>query len=78
MKFRKIIWALPLFAFLAGCDVDGTATPDPSLSGRDQEFLALAPKADIPSQFQRYEVEDPTGQKPARLLSIQSICTFIT
>jgi lipoprotein-anchoring transpeptidase ErfK/SrfK len=68
MKFRKIIWALPLFAFMAGCAADGTSTPDPSLSGRDQEFLALAPKADIPSQFQRYEVEDPTGQKPGTVV----------
>ncbi|MEW6436496.1 MAG: L,D-transpeptidase [Pseudomonadota bacterium] len=74
MKFHKITWtkiswALPLVALmLAGCEADGLQTPDPSLSGRDQEFLALAPKADIPSQFQRYKVEDPTGQAPGTVV----------
>ena len=69
MKFHKIIWALPLVALmLAGCEADGLQTPDPSLSSRDQEFLALAPKADIPSQFQRYKVEDPTGQAPGTVV----------
>ena len=69
MRFSKITWALPFFALLlAGCEGDGLATPDPSLSGRDQEFLALAPKADIPSQFQRYEVADPTGEKPGTVV----------
>lgn len=69
MKLHKISWALPLVALmLAGCEADGLQTPDPSLSGRDQEFLALAPKADIPSQFQRYKVEDPTGQAPGTVV----------
>jgi lipoprotein-anchoring transpeptidase ErfK/SrfK len=69
MKFQKITLALPLVALmLAGCEADGLQTPDPSLSGRDQEFLALAPKADIPSQFQRYKVEDPTGQEPGTVV----------
>jgi lipoprotein-anchoring transpeptidase ErfK/SrfK len=69
MKFFKITWALPFFALLlAGCEADGLATPDPSLSSRDQEFLALAPKASIPSQFQRYEVADPTGEKPGTVV----------
>jgi len=69
MKFQKITLALPLVALmLAGCEADGLQTPDPSLSGRDQEFLALAPKADIPSQFQRYKVEDPTGQAPGTVV----------
>ena len=74
MKFHKITlakisWAVPFIALmLAGCEADGLQTPDPSLSGRDQEFLALAPKADIPSQFQRYRVEDPTGQPPGTVV----------
>ena len=74
MKFHKITlakisWAVPFIALmLAGCVADGLQTPDPSLSGRDQEFLALTPKADIPSQFQRYRVEDPTGQPPGTVV----------
>jgi lipoprotein-anchoring transpeptidase ErfK/SrfK len=69
MKFHKLALALPFVALmLAGCEADGLATPDPGLSGRDQEFLALAPKADIPSEFQRYKVDDPTGQPPGTVV----------
>ncbi len=46
----------------------GWRPPIRAFRGRDQEFLALAPKADIPSQFHRYEVEDPTGQTPGTVV----------
>ena len=45
---------------LAGCTYDKTA--DPSLSSRDSEFMALIPKAQPEAEFQRYMVDNPTGQ----------------
>jgi lipoprotein-anchoring transpeptidase ErfK/SrfK len=47
---------------LAGCNVAGQRTPDPRVSGRDAEFLALAPKAAIPSEFERYQVDYRTSE----------------
>jgi len=50
---------------LVGCNAAGQRTPDPRVSGRDAEFLALAPKAAIPSEFERYQVDyrssEPVG-----------------
>jgi lipoprotein-anchoring transpeptidase ErfK/SrfK len=47
---------------LAGCNAGGQRTPDPRVSGRDAEFLALAPKAAIPSEFERYQVDYRTSE----------------
>ena len=47
---------------LAGCNAAGQRTPDPRVSGRDAEFLALAPKAAIPSEFERYQVDYRTSE----------------
>jgi lipoprotein-anchoring transpeptidase ErfK/SrfK len=70
MRLQTITWALPLLALsLAGCIPDGgVTTPDPTMSARDQEYLALAPQADIPSEFHRYKVDDPTGEKPGTIV----------
>src|SRR3974390_3818744 len=47
---------------LAGCNAAGQGTPDPRVSGRDAEFLARAPKAAIPSEFERYQVNYRTSE----------------
>jgi len=47
---------------LMGCNAAGQRTPDPRVSGRDAEFLALAPKAGIPSEFERYQVDYRTSE----------------
>lgn len=52
---------------LAGCEY--TSVPDPQLSARDAEYLALVPqvqKGDL--NFERYQVEDPTGQPPGTVV----------
>ena len=51
---------------LSGCEY--RATPDPVLSARDKEFIAQVPKADMGRVFERYEVEDPTGQAPGTIV----------
>jgi len=70
MRFQSFTWVLPFLALsLAGCVEDyGVATPDPSLSSRDSEYLALAPKADIPSQFLRYKVDYDTPESPGTII----------
>ncbi len=53
---------------LAGCVEDGVVTPDPSLSAQDQEYLALAPRAEVPSQFRRYKVDYASNEKPGTII----------
>ncbi len=52
---------------LAGCEY--TPVPDPKLSARDAEYLALLPqtqRGDL--NFERYQVEDETGQVPGTIV----------
>jgi lipoprotein-anchoring transpeptidase ErfK/SrfK len=52
---------------LAACNFRGV--PDPEVSSRDAEWLALAPKAEIADlNFARYEVDDPTGEAPGTII----------
>jgi lipoprotein-anchoring transpeptidase ErfK/SrfK len=44
------------------------ATPDPALSAQDVNWMALAPKADVDLPFQRYMIDDPTGQSPGTIV----------
>ena len=51
---------------LGGCQFKGVA--DPSLSKRDAEWMALMPQAEVDPIFARYEVDDPTGEKPGTIV----------
>ncbi|WP_428981017.1 L,D-transpeptidase [Lichenibacterium dinghuense] len=51
---------------LSGCEYK--ATPDPVLSARDRDFIAQVPKADMGRNFERYQVDDPTGQPPGTIV----------
>lgn len=51
---------------LGGCEY--TSTPDPTLSSRDADFLASVPDAKIGLNFQRYQVDDVTGQPPGTVV----------
>ncbi|MGP0060536.1 MAG: L,D-transpeptidase [Beijerinckiaceae bacterium] len=70
MHLRFVSWALPFVALcLAGCVGAGySEVPDPSLSGRDQEYLALVPQSDIDPAYHRYLVDDPTGEPPGTII----------
>ena len=61
---------------LAGCNAAGQRTPDPRVSGRDAEFLALAAKAAIPSEFERYQVNYRTGE-PVGSIVVDSRAHFL-
>ena len=50
---------------LGGCF---RGVPDPSLSVRDAQFMALVPTAEIDPQFQRYEIDYQTSEKPGTIV----------
>jgi lipoprotein-anchoring transpeptidase ErfK/SrfK len=57
---------IPLASALAGCNY--AAVPDPTLSSKDAEFLAVVPKFEVDYNFRRYRVDDPTGEVPGTIV----------
>jgi lipoprotein-anchoring transpeptidase ErfK/SrfK len=70
MKSLAICAALAIGVALGGCQsVSTLATiPDPKLSGRDAEMMALAPAMESQIPYQRYLVNDPTGEAPGTIV----------
>ncbi|GAC1334294.1 MAG: L,D-transpeptidase [Beijerinckiaceae bacterium] len=66
MKFRSIALLAGATALLGGCNY--ARVPDPAVSKKDSSFLALVPKADVGMQFERYRVDDPTGEAPGTIV----------
>lgn len=50
---------------LAGCF---RGVPDPSFSARDAQYMALVPNAVLDPQFERYEVDYVTSEKPGTVV----------
>lgn len=50
---------------VAGCNYQ--RVPDPNLSAKDAEYIALVPKFDVGPSYERYMVTDPTGQAPGTI-----------
>ena len=44
------------------------ATPDPELSARDKEWMAMVPEPEVDRRFARYMIEDPTGEVPGTIV----------
>ena len=58
-------------ALLAGCQstmVGGAYVPDPKLSARDQQMMALAPAEEARIPIERYQIADPTGEAPGTIV----------
>jgi lipoprotein-anchoring transpeptidase ErfK/SrfK len=66
MHFKRLLLAAALAVGLAGCNFK--SIPEPSLSSRDSEFMALVPNFDLDPNYQRYEVDDPTGEAPGTVV----------
>ena len=61
-------------ALLAGCQstiVGGASVPDPQLSARDKQMMALAPPEEFKIPIDRVQVPDPTGE-PAGTIVIDT------
>ena len=66
MNFKGF-WIAGLFSVeLGGCNYK--SIPDPTVSKRDTEFLAKVPNFELSMDFQRYEVDDTTGQAPGTIV----------
>jgi lipoprotein-anchoring transpeptidase ErfK/SrfK len=66
MNFRSTVLLAGAAALLGGCNF--APVPDPSVSQKDAQFLALVPKAQVEMQFERYRVDDPTGEAPGTII----------
>lgn len=62
----RIIPIIAVASLLAGCNFKGV--PDPSLSARDAQYMALVPDAEFDPHFARYQVSDPTDAPPGTIV----------
>jgi lipoprotein-anchoring transpeptidase ErfK/SrfK len=56
---------LVALTLLSGCF---RAVPDPQVSAKDAQFMALVAKAEVDPHFARYQMEDPTGAPPGTIV----------
>ena len=66
MRLMPALALLAAATLLAGCNFKGV--PDPSLTTRDRDFIAKVPDFELDMNYQRYEVDDPTGEKPGTIV----------
>jgi lipoprotein-anchoring transpeptidase ErfK/SrfK len=58
-------------AVVGGCQntvVGGASIPDPQLTPRDKQMMALAPPEEARIPIERYQVADPTGEAPGTIV----------
>jgi lipoprotein-anchoring transpeptidase ErfK/SrfK len=69
-KFAAVCAAFVVSSLLAGCQATGLASyvPDPKLTPRDQEMMALAPPSEANIPIVRLQVANPTGQPPGTIV----------
>ncbi len=74
MNFRN--WALVALttALLAGCNYK--PVPEPKISANDAKLLAKAETAPVDREFERYEIDDVTGEAPGTI-TIDSKAHFL-
>lgn len=51
---------------LAACRYE--PVPEPTLNAKDQAALAYAPTAEVHLPFERYKIDNPTGEKPGTIV----------
>lgn len=66
MRLISALAALSAALLVAGCNFKGV--PDPSMSARDRDFIAKVPDFELDMNYQRYEVDDPTGEAPGTIV----------
>jgi lipoprotein-anchoring transpeptidase ErfK/SrfK len=66
MPFQRLTALILLSLSLAACNFKGV--PDPAMSARDREYIARVPAQEMDIPFERYEIDDPTGEKPGTIV----------
>ncbi|MDE2364334.1 MAG: L,D-transpeptidase [Hyphomicrobiales bacterium] len=64
---RSAILAAATALLLAGCN-NYARVPDPKLSQRDADLVAMVPHYEVDNAYGKYEVDDPTGQPPGTIV----------
>jgi lipoprotein-anchoring transpeptidase ErfK/SrfK len=64
MRFALLAFTAALL--VGGCNY--TRVPDPQLSAHDAELVAMVPRYNVDQNYQRYQVDDPTGQPPGTVV----------
>ncbi len=66
MKSSSFISLAAICLLVAGCNFKGV--PDPSMSDRDRNFIAMVPTMEMNLVYERYEIDDPTGEPPGTIV----------
>ena len=66
MTIRTPIALVTLALMLGACRFE--AVPEPSLNSRDSEYMALVPTYQVHLPFERYRIDDPTGEAPGTVV----------
>ncbi|MGO4573010.1 L,D-transpeptidase [Microvirga sp. 2TAF3] len=66
MRLSSLFLLFAATTVLAGCTFKGV--PDPQVSARDTEWMALVPKAQEDLRYGRYLMEDTTGEVPGTIV----------
>lgn len=65
---RLALAAISAALLLSGCNARYASLPDPKMSVRDADMVAMVPHYDVGADYRRYEVDDPTGQPPGTIV----------
>jgi lipoprotein-anchoring transpeptidase ErfK/SrfK len=68
MNSRLVVVAVGVGLSVAGCNVAGSRLPDPLLSGRDAQYMALVPTADVGAAYERYLVDFKSSEPPGSIV----------
>ncbi len=66
MRARSLFAAAAMALAVAGCQYKPVA--DPQISPRDKQWIEMAGTAQVDRQFERYLIDDPTGEKPGTVV----------
>jgi lipoprotein-anchoring transpeptidase ErfK/SrfK len=66
MKVQTIFFLVAGAFVLAGCQY--TSLPDPAISALDADYIAKVPNFALDKQYERYRIDDPTGEPPGTIV----------
>jgi lipoprotein-anchoring transpeptidase ErfK/SrfK len=66
MRSSTLYLVLALAGAVGGCRYQ--SVPDPNLSVRDAEWMAMIPPAEKDVRLERYLIDDPTGEQPGTIV----------
>jgi lipoprotein-anchoring transpeptidase ErfK/SrfK len=66
MSVKRLTVLMLVSLSLAACNFKGV--PDPAMSARDREYIARVPTQEMDLPYERYEIDDPTGEAPGAIV----------